>query len=316
MKKFYAILVLSVLFLSSTFAVKNCVFIVKTNATADQNIIDHLNANGYAVTVSVANGTVPAGSYDLAVISETNGSGDAVWKAFKTAALPFVGLKTFSAKSNTNSLSWLTTAVTGTDYANTTDISVTSAAPTHAILNGVPENPQFLNMAVVDATVTPNITSALQWLKFPTLPSGATVITTVTIGTGTTYTVTGQIPQTIAFNNGTVMNNNTLTNRAVLSGFNYLANAQLTTNALKVIKQSCDWVSDLGVLTSVQKPISENLLEKNGFEIVNPSNTEVVVYNSVGVRVMNSKASSIHISNLKKGVYIAKSTSGTLKFSL
>ena len=237
MKKLFTILVLTVLFASTTFATKNCVFIVAANATADQNIIDYLNAKGYAVTVFVANGTVPTGTYDLAVLSQTIGSTATTWKAFRNAPLPMVALSTFSAKSNGNSLSWLSTNVPGTDFANTTDVSVTTAAATHPILDGIPANPQFLYQTVTDAN---NVVSALQWVNFPTLPSGATVITTVTIGTGTTYTLTGQLPQIVAFEQNTTMNIAKLVNRAVMAGFNYLANAQLTPDALKAIKQSCD----------------------------------------------------------------------------
>jgi len=315
MKKFFTILVLSVLFASTSFATKNCVFIVSANATADQPIIDYLNANGYAVTVFVANGTVPTGSYDLAVLSETIGSTVNTWKAFKNASLPFVALKTFAARGNANSLGWLTSNATGTDYANTTDITVTTAAATHPILDGVAENPQFLYQAVVDA-VTPTTVYALQWLNFPTLPVGATVITTVTIGTGTTYTITGQIPQTIAFERNTTMNTATLANRAVITGFNYFANSQLTPSALKVIKQSCDWVVAGGISNALHAVVSNNLLYKQETGLVNPTNLEVEIFNTVGGRVINSKSTSIDLSNLNKGVYVAKTNAGVLKFVL
>lgn len=315
MKKLFTILVLIVLFASTIFAATKCVFIVATNATVDQNIIDYLNANGYEVTVFVANGTVPVGSYDLAVLSETIGSTANTWKAFKTAPLPFVALKTFAVKANANSLSWLSTNVTGTDFANTTDISVTTAAASHPILDGISANPQLLYQAVPDA-VTPTTIYALQWVNFPTLPSGATVITTVTIGNGTTYTLTGQLPQTIAFNRGTVMNNITLANRAVITGFNNLANAQLTPDALKVIKQSCDWVVAGGLGTAVQHVVSDNLLKKSANELANPTNLEVEVYSTLGSRILSSKEKRINISGLTKGVYVAKTNAGVLKFSL
>ncbi|NDP20537.1 MAG: hypothetical protein GZ091_05605 [Paludibacter sp.] len=313
MKKLFTIFLLSVLFVSTTFAAKNCVFIVKTDATADQNIINYLIANGYTVTVSVANGTVPTGEYDLAVISETNGSNDAVWKAFRNAPLPLVALKTFCARSQSNALSWLTTNVTGTDFANTTDVSVTTAAATHPIMDGVTENPQFHYQTVIDAWNNP---VALQWLNFPTLPAGATIITTVTIGTGTTYTLTGPLPQTIAFERNTTMNLGTLANRAVIAGFNNFANAQLTPNALKVIKQACDWVEAGGKSTAIRSVVSNNLLKKSGNELVNPTNLEVIVYNTLGARILNSKESSINLSGLTKGVYVAKTNAGVLKFAL
>ena len=102
MKKLFTIFVLSVLFVSATFATKNCVYIVNSitptapaTQITDQIIIDYLNSNGYAVTVFVANGTVPTGSYDLAVLSESIGSTANTWKAFRNAPLPFVALKTF-----------------------------------------------------------------------------------------------------------------------------------------------------------------------------------------------------------------------------
>ena len=315
MKKFFTILVLSVLFASTTFATKNCVYIVSANATADQIIIDYLNANGYAVTVSVANGTVPTGSYDLAVLSETIGSTANTWKAFKNAPLPFVALKTFAARGNANSLSWLTGNTAGTDYANTTDISVTTAAASHPILDGISANPQLLYQAVPDAS-TPPVIAALQWVNFPTLPSSATVITTVTIGTGTIYTLTGQLPQTIAFERGTILNTATLLNRAVMTGFNNLANAQLTSDALKLIKQSCDWVVAGGLGAAVQRVVSEDLLKKSDNKLLNPTNLEVEVYNTLGSRILSSKETSINISGLTKGVYVAKTNAGVLKFSL
>jgi hypothetical protein len=315
MKKFFTLFVLSVLFVSATFATKNCVFIVNANAdpNPDQNIINHLSMNGYNVTVFVANGTVPTGDYDLAVLSETIGSTAATWAAFRTAPIPFVALKTFAARGHNNALKWLATSVTGTDYANTTDLAVTSAAPTHPILEGISSNPALLYQAGVDASSNP---AALQWLNFPTLPVGATVITTVTIGTGTTYTIEGQIPQTIAFAPGTTMNTFTIMNRAVISGFNFYANAQLTDDALKLIKQSCDWVSELGILSSVQKVISNNLLNKKGTELVNPTNLEVEIYNTVGARILSSKDANINLSGLNKGVYVAKTNAGVLKFVL
>jgi hypothetical protein len=310
MKKLFTILVLSVLFVSTSFATKNCVFIVSANATADQNIIDYLNANGYAVTVFVANGTVPAGTYDLAVLSETIGSTANTWKAFKNAPLPFVALKTFAARGNANSLGWLTGNTAGTDYANTTDISVKTAAATHPILDGIPANPQLLYQAVPDAA-TPPVIAALQWVNFPTLPSGATVITTATNGSGNT----AQIPQTIVFEQNTVLNTARLINRAVMTGFNYLANAQLTPDALKLIKQSCDWVSALGVATSIQSVVPSEILKKVGNKLVNSTAVEVQVYNTLGARILSSKDASINLSGLTKGVYIAKTNFGVLKFA-
>lgn len=320
MKKLFTIFVLSVLFVSATFATKNCVFIVAANVDPlpDQNIINHLSMNGYNVTVFVANGTVPAGNYELAVLSETIGSTASTWAAFRNAPLPFVALKTFAARGHNNALKWLATSNTGTDYANTTDVSVTTAAATHPILDGISANPQLLYQAVVDVSVTPNVTSALQWLNFPTLPSGATVVTTVTKGNGTAYAIEGQIPQTIAFERNATMNNFTLTNRAVISGFNYFANAQLTTDALKLIKQSCDWASELGVATAtaIQPVLSSDLLKKLGNEFVNPTNLEVEVYNTLGARILSSKESYINLNGLNKGVYVAKTNAGILKFAL
>lgn len=313
MKKLFTIFVLSVLFASTTFATNNCVFIVAADATADQNIINYLNANGYAVTVSVANGTIPTGTYDLAVLSETIGSTATTWSAFRNAALPFVALKTFAARGHNNALKWLTTSTTGTDYANTNDLSVTTANASHPILDGISANPSFLYQTGVDASSNP---AALQWLNFPTLPVGATVITTVTIGTGTAYTITGQIPQTIAFERNTIMNTFTLANRAVIAGFNYFANAQLTDDALKVIKQSCDWVVAGGISNALQNVISNDILKKSGSELVNPTNLKVEIYNTLGARILNSKESSINLSGLAKGVYVAKTNAGVLKFAL
>ncbi len=312
MKKFFTILVLCVLFVSTTFAAKNCVYIVAVDATADQIIINYLNANGYTVTVSVANGTVPAGVYDLAVLSETIGSTANTWKAFRNAPLPFVALKTFAAKANNNALSWLATNVTGTGFANTTDVSVTTADATNPILDGISTNPTFLTQTGVDAS---NLTAALQWVNFPTpLPSGATVITTVTIGTGTVYTLTDPLPQIIAFERNTILNIATLTNRAVMAGFNNFANQYLTNDALKAIKQSCDWVVAGGTASAVKSVISNNLLKRLGNNLVNPTNLEVEVYNTLGARILNSKESSINLSGLTKGVYVAKTNAGVLKF--
>lgn len=313
MKKLFTILVLSVLFISATFATKNCVFIVATDATADQNIINYLASNGYTVTVSVANGTVPTGDYDLAVLSETIGSTANTWAAFRNAPLPFVALKTFAARGHNNALKWLATSTTGTDYANTTDIAVTTAAASHPILDGIQVNPIFHYQTVLDAWNSP---VALQWLNFPALPAGATVITTVTIGTGTAYTIEGQIPQTIAFERNSTMNTFTIANRAVIAGFNFAANPQLTADAMKVIKQSCDWVSALGVATAIQPVLSNDILKKSGSELVNPTNLEVEIYNTVGARILSSKDSYINLSGLNKGVYIAKTNAGVLKFAL
>lgn len=315
MKKLFTLFVLSVLFVGATFATKNCVFIVNANTEplADQNIINHLSMNGYNVTVFVANGTVPEGEYDLAVLSETIGSTAATWAAFRTTPIPFVALKTFAARGHNNALKWLSTSSTGTDYANTTDLAVTSAAPTHPILAGISTNPALLYQAGVDGSGNP---AALQWLNFPSLPAGATVITTVTIGTGTTYTIEGQIPQTIAFEQNTTMNNFTLANRAVICGINYFANAQLTDDALKLIKQSCDWVTELGISNAIQPVLSSNILKKSGNELVNPTNLEIHIYNALGARILSSVESYISLSGLNKGVYVAKTNAGVLKFNL
>jgi hypothetical protein len=314
MKKLFTILVLSVLCISATFATKNCVFIVASNVEPlpDQNIINHLSMNGYIVTVFVANGTVPAGNYDLAVLSETIGSTASTWAAFRSAPLPFVALKTFAARGHNNALKWLATSVTGTDYANTTDVAVKTAAPLHPILEGLPTDPAFHYQTAPDASSVP---VALQWLRFPTLPSGATVITTVTIGNGTTYTIEGQIPQTIAFEKNTTMNTFTITNRAVISGFNYFANSQLTADALKVIKQACDWVTTESLASGTQN-LSVSLLAKLGNELQNPTNAEVDIYTVTGACVLRSNHSAINLNQLTKGVYIAKTNAGVLKFVL
>lgn len=323
MKKLFTILVLSVLAFTSSFAGTKCVFIYDATKTlpqstvhVDQIIIDHLIANGYDVDVFSANGTVPVGDYKLAVISETVGSTATTWKAFTNAPLPFVALKTFAARGNSNSLKWLTTNSTGTDYANTSDVSVTIADNSHPIMTDITST-QMLYSAYEDVAVSPSAYYGLQWLKFPTLPTGATVLTTVTIGTGTTYTVEGQIPQTIAFDRGTVMNLSTLVNRAVISGFNYNANAQLTPSALKLIKQACDWVSALGVATpNAIQTVKADVLKKYGTELINPTGLEVELYNALGARVYSSKSIQINLASLSKGVYVAKTSAGVLKFSL
>ena len=313
MKKLFTFLVLVALFASATFASKKCVYIVATDATADQIIISHLNANGYAVTVFVANGTVPQGDYELAVLSETIGSTANTWAAFRTATLPFVALKTFAARGHNNSLRWLATSNTGTDYANTNATQVNTSNDTHPIMSGVTTNPSILYQTVDD----PNgVATALQWLNFPTLPDGATVLTTTTIGSGTSYSIEGQIPQTIAFERFTTMNNNTLLNRAVISGINFIANSQLTPDGLKIIKQACDWVSALGVNTSANQSVAENILSKSGSELRNPTNVEVQIYNILGARILQTNESSIQLDGLAKGVYIAKTNAGILKFSL
>lgn len=311
MKKFFTLFVLSVLFVSATFATKNCVFIVNANTdpNPDQNIINHLSMNGYNVTVFVANGTVPTGDYDLAVLSETIGSTAATWAAFRNAPLPFVALKTFAARGHNNALKWLATSTTGTDYANTSDVRATTVAATHPIMAGIAENPQLHYQKVMDNN---NLEVALQWLNFPTLPSGATVITTVTKGDETT----APFPQTIAFAPGTIMNTFTIMNRAVISGFNYFANAQLTEDAFKLIKQSCDWVSELGVLSAIPSVVPNSLLNKKGNELVNPTNLDVEIYNTVGTRILSSKNANINLSGLNKGVYVAKTNAGVLKFVL
>ncbi len=315
MKKLFTILVLISISLNIAFASKKCVFIVNTDATIDQSIINHLAANGYELTVFVANGTVPEGEYDLAVLSETIGSTATTWKAFKNAPLPFVALKTFAARGHNNSLKWLTTSTTGTDYANTTDIVATTANATHPIMAGITENPQLLFSAVQDA-ITSTTFHALQWLNFPTLANGATVLTTVTKGTGTEYSIEGPLPQTIAFDRGTTMNGTTLLNRAVLSGFNFNANSQLTSDAMKLIKQACDWVAAGGVATATNKVVAENILSKSGNELLNPTNVEVMIYNVLGARILLSNESSIQLVGLAQGVYIAKTNAGILKFSL
>lgn len=314
MKKLFTLLVLSVLCISYTFAVKNCVFIVAANADPlpDQNIINHLSLNGYNVTVFVANGTVPTGEYDLAVLSETIGSTASTWAAFRTAPMPFVALKTFAARGHNSALKWLATSVTGTDYANTTDISVKTAAPTHPILDGIPTDPAFHYQTVPDASNNP---VAMQWLNFPSLPSGATVITTVTIGEGTTYTLEGPIPQTIAFEKNTTMNTFTIANRAVISGFNFFANPQLTAEGLKLIKQACDWVTTESLASGTQNP-AVSQLSILGIELQNPMNVEVDIYSFTGACVLRSNDAAINLSQLPKGVYIAKTNTGVLKFVL
>lgn len=315
MKKLFAILLFAVISVSTLFAGTKCVYVVSANATADQNIIDYLNANGYEVTVFVANGTIPVGDYAVAVLSETIGSTANTWKAFKTAALPFVGLKTFAARGNTNSLMWLSTNNTGSDYANTTDVKVKTADATHPILDGVSADPQLLYQAVVDA-VNPLSIYALQWLNFPTLPTGATVLTTVTIGTGTSYTITGDIPQTIAFNRGTVMNNNTLLNRAVICGINNFANAQITPDGMKIIKQACDWVVAGGIANAIENSVAESLLKRVDDVLANPTNLDVAIYTSNGKHVMSSNSSVIKLNALKPGVYVVKTKSVVLKIVL
>lgn len=317
MKKLFTILVLSVLTLSTSFAGVKCVFIT-ANQTPDDIIINHLKDNGYDVDVFIANGTVPVaaeGSYALAVLSETIGSTATTWKAFTNAPLPFVALKTFAARGHNSALKWLTTNSTGVDYANTTDITVTIADDTHPIMADFTGTPQLLYATVVDPLNAANI-YALQWLKFPTLPTGAKVLTTATIGTGTIYTVEGPLPQTIAFDRGTVINLSTLANRAVISGINFGANAQLTPAGLKLIKQACDWVAAGGVATAVQPVVANSILKKSGSELINPTGLKVEVYTILGAHIFSTSDLSINVEKLAKGVYVAKTSAGVLKFSL
>lgn len=300
MKKLFTILVLvlSVLFASTSFAQIKCIYIVKENATRDQKIINYLNENGYVVTVEVADGLVPAGDYDLAVISETNGSRDAVWTAFTNAPMPFVGLSAFAAGRN---LGWTTG-----QFSNTSDVAVTSVETSHPILDGI-TSPIFHSAPAT----TEWGDHALQWATYPTLPDGATIITTVT--KGSFDGPDGPLPHIIAFEKNTELNTEILQNRAVNAGFNHNANVNLTDSGLKAIKQACDWVVG-DASTAIPGVVADNLLMKRGDELVNPTNLKVDIYNISGASVLNSNESSINLSGLPRGVYIANTNAGALKF--
>jgi hypothetical protein len=325
MKKLFTllVLVLSMLFASTStlFAQKNLVYVVKTNATADQKIIDYLNANGYVVTVSVADGLVPAGDFDLAVISDTNGSIDAVWAAFRNAPMPFVALSAHAARNHNNALGWTAGA-----RGNSDKMTVTPVEPSHPILAGI-TNPTFHTDKFVDPTWGD---FATQWTTFPALPVGATVITTVTRhpkydGTNEGFALhpEGDLPQIIAFEEDTeVTSTITLANRAVIAGFHNGANQYLTDEGLKAIKQACDWVAGVTATdptdptdpTNVPVVVADNLLMKRGEVLVNPSNLKVEIYNISGALVLSSNEATINLSDLPRGIFIAKSKVGVLKF--
>jgi hypothetical protein len=65
---------------------------------------------------------------------------------------------------------------------------------------------------------------------------------------------------------------------------------------------------------SVNNAISSDILKKAGDALVNPTALSVEVYSVTGVKVLTSAKTSINVSELPQGVYVAKTAKGSLKF--
>ncbi|MDR3704523.1 MAG: hypothetical protein P4L28_01285 [Paludibacteraceae bacterium] len=69
-----------------------------------------------------------------------------------------------------------------------------------------------------------------------------------------------------------------------------------------------------GVTLGIKDAISSDILKKTGDALVNPTALSVDVYSVTGVKALTSNKTSINVSALPQGVYVAKTAKGTLKF--
>jgi hypothetical protein len=67
-------------------------------------------------------------------------------------------------------------------------------------------------------------------------------------------------------------------------------------------------------LAAAVQQISADLLAKQGDALVNPTGLEVEILSVTGASVLKSSEASISLASLPKGIYIAKTSQGTLKF--
>jgi len=67
-------------------------------------------------------------------------------------------------------------------------------------------------------------------------------------------------------------------------------------------------------LTAAVQQVSADLLAKQGDALVNPTGLEVEVLSVTGTSVLKSSDLTISLATLPKGIYIAKTSEGTLKF--
>ena len=72
--------------------------------------------------------------------------------------------------------------------------------------------------------------------------------------------------------------------------------------------------TNVGPITGIKDAISSDLLKKAGDALVNPTALSVEVYSVTGVKALTSNKTSINVSALPLGVYVAKTAKGTLKF--
>jgi hypothetical protein len=73
-----------------------------------------------------------------------------------------------------------------------------------------------------------------------------------------------------------------------------------------------EWIPDND--SSLKDAISSDLLKKANNELVNPTNLEVTIVSAGGATVLKSSKSSINLSGLASGQYVAVTAQGTLKF--
>ncbi|MDD3319827.1 MAG: hypothetical protein PHS59_00070 [Paludibacter sp.] len=286
-----------------------------TYATSDAAMQAHITSLGYSVTATSQAATVGTG-YTVHVLSNSLGSGDAPFGTLKTTPEPVVMLKTWGLKAA--ALGWTTQNPAGANFTSL-NVDVTTAGSTHDITKGLGTSVALFTAYGMSSDGINLSTSGVEVVlpaaqaEFPS--TGVTVLATASGNTAATAPVALEnAPVIIAFEKGATLNGVTLTNRAVIIGINMDSWPNLTDAAKTIITRAIAWVID--GTSGFSTVLAASLLNKVGNELVNPTNLEVEVYNTLGARVISSKETSIPVTGLANGVYVAKTTKGYLKFVL
>ena len=250
--------------------------------------------------------------YDLILIAEAPSSAAAIMTTLKGIAKPILNMKTFVFKSSAGCWYW---AVNSNLVDNATALSVTVNHASHPILTG-------FNVAKGDSIPMLNKIRQAVGAASTTAYKGLNGVTTfISVASGTIDTIavvkgaaTGQIC-IFELPVGTVMNGttgSTVNGKYIHIGINGASWNNLTSNALKLVKNAAYYLADLPIPTNTPTVKETVALTQTAKSIIinSPGSFHLGIYTTSGQRIVSTIGNTVSINNLQKGIYFLRISNG------
>lgn len=159
---------------------------------------------------------------------------------------------------------------------------------------------------------------SVQWKVYSNYiqPNGAGRVITIPTNVGDVVNIV--VKDAFDFANSTVTGGTSTSTSVVAGGtFSLTANSTSVTITSVTVGSTTykpKFMSVNVTTTGIKDAISSDLLNKAGDALVNPTALSVEVYSVTGVKILTSNKTSINVSELPTGVYVAKTDKGVLKF--